>query len=712
MKYLSICLLLCFFFSANAQTNIEGVVVDKKGTALVGANVYIKGSVEGTSSDLNGRFSFVTTISDGAILVVSCIGYQPYEISIMKEGVEDLVVVLKEQLQSIKEVQISASHFNLGKRGSLKKMDAMEVMLSAASQGDIINAMQSLPGTQKVGEDGRLYVRGGESRETQVFIDGMHVLFPYSSTAKNIPSRSRFSSFLFEGINFSLGGYGSEYGQALSSVLPMDTKKITSTKAGVHFSPLGMGGGGTYSWGNHSISGNISYTDLSGYNKINPDIYHWSNDYRNYTGDVQFKSNLSPKTMFKLYLGRDKTSFGQYIEERDVVRDQQFDGHSDYLNTTLTTKTSNGFHLFLGASCSNAVLKNSNVIQNGDGYREHHSEWHLKGRFDRYFSDRYRLMGGMETYLHNYEDHYKDTRRLYSVDHGIDQKLYACFLDNRFRVLPNFYLNVSSRFEYHNYYNQWRWLPRISLNYINKGFQLSAIAGKYDQIQSLPLLVLNNHFNRTESADHYIFGASYHLNKTLLKIELYRKDYRGLPLKQKLGYQSNGYGQSKGIDIFYMGETFSHRLNYTLSYSYNDTQKHYMDYPMIATPTYATLHNASLNLKYEFPSIKTFVGTAYSFASGRNYHNPNKGGFMNGKTSAFHNLDFNVTYLLSKRVILHAFCTNILGTRHTYGYHYSKQADSNGVYASTPIVDSRKRFFYLGVFISLKSNSAYEISNF
>ena len=62
----------------------------------------------------------------------------------------------------------------------------------------------------------------------------MHVLRPYSSTAPDSPSRSRFSPFLFKGINFSLGGYDAEYGQALSSVLPMvTTDASTSDKFGV-----------------------------------------------------------------------------------------------------------------------------------------------------------------------------------------------------------------------------------------------------------------------------------------------------------------------------------------------------------------------------------------------------------------------------------------------------------------------------------------------
>ena len=107
-------------------------------------------------------------------------------------------------------------------------MDALDVVMAGNSCGDIVAALQSLPGTQKVGEDGKLYVRGGESEECQTFINGMHVLVPYSTNAENTAVRGRFSPFLFKGICFSLGGYGGEYGQALSSFssLPFCPPKI------------------------------------------------------------------------------------------------------------------------------------------------------------------------------------------------------------------------------------------------------------------------------------------------------------------------------------------------------------------------------------------------------------------------------------------------------------------------------------------------------
>src|SRR5690606_19575692 len=99
----------------------------------------------------------------------------------------------------------------------------LDIVTTAGSAGNIVAALQTLPGTQTVGEDGRLFVRGGEANETQTYVDGIRVAQPYGATTNNLPTRGRFSPFLFKGITFSTGGYSAEFGEALSSVLLLNT---------------------------------------------------------------------------------------------------------------------------------------------------------------------------------------------------------------------------------------------------------------------------------------------------------------------------------------------------------------------------------------------------------------------------------------------------------------------------------------------------------
>ena len=128
--------------------------------------------------------------------MVTCIGYDNAERDWQK-GQGPLDIRLYERTTTIDEVVVTGSTFQFGQANGVKQLGALDVVLDGGSCGDIVSALQSLPGTQKVGEDGKLYVRGGSSEECQTYINGMHVLQPYSTTAPNSPSRGRFSHHLF-----------------------------------------------------------------------------------------------------------------------------------------------------------------------------------------------------------------------------------------------------------------------------------------------------------------------------------------------------------------------------------------------------------------------------------------------------------------------------------------------------------------------------------
>jgi len=79
MKQLYLLLLfLSITITTFAQTRVEGKVTTSSGEPLVGVNVYEKGTVNGTITDLDGKFSF--TVKDGAIVVASYIGFTEMEL--------------------------------------------------------------------------------------------------------------------------------------------------------------------------------------------------------------------------------------------------------------------------------------------------------------------------------------------------------------------------------------------------------------------------------------------------------------------------------------------------------------------------------------------------------------------------------------------------------------------------------------------------------
>ena len=62
------------------KVSITGVVVDELGEPMVGVNVVVKGTTNGTVTDLDGKYSVSVSTNEKAIFVYSFIGYKSQEI--------------------------------------------------------------------------------------------------------------------------------------------------------------------------------------------------------------------------------------------------------------------------------------------------------------------------------------------------------------------------------------------------------------------------------------------------------------------------------------------------------------------------------------------------------------------------------------------------------------------------------------------------------
>ena len=264
--------LLATIFSAQsllAQNEISGIITDKKQQPVVGANIYIKGTYDGAVSDENGQFVFTSEKTGTQIIVISFLSFETKEISGEINDFKNLQIQLVEKFDALNAVIINAGNFEAGTASEASVLKPLDIVTTAGSVGNIIAALETLPGTQSVGEDGRLFVRGGDASETQTFIDGLRVAQPYNASVRNIPSRGRFSPYLFKGMSFSTGGYSAEYGNALSSVLVMDTQeKAEEDNTELSFMSLGLGIGKTKNWKKSSITLNASYANLGPYQSL------------------------------------------------------------------------------------------------------------------------------------------------------------------------------------------------------------------------------------------------------------------------------------------------------------------------------------------------------------------------------------------------------------------------------------------------------------
>lgn len=98
---------------ANQQKKIiTGTVVDPNGEAVIGANVLVKGTTNGTITDMDGKFSL--EVPEGAMLLVSYIGYSDYETKVSNQS--NLSITLKEDSKALDELVVVGY-------GTMKKKD-------------------------------------------------------------------------------------------------------------------------------------------------------------------------------------------------------------------------------------------------------------------------------------------------------------------------------------------------------------------------------------------------------------------------------------------------------------------------------------------------------------------------------------------------------------------------------------------------------------
>jgi len=676
-----IVLLLMTVCNVTAQTTISGTVSDGK-EPLAGANVFIIGTIDGCLTDSLGRFSFETSTTGEATLRATFIGFDDYTLTKDVSLLSGLTIHMSERATSINEVVVTASTFSFGKSDSFKTMDALDVVMAGNSCGDIVAALQTLPGTQLVGESGKLYVRGGESEECQTFVNGMHVLVPYSTNTENTAVRGRFSPFLFKGINFSLGGYSGEYGQALSAVLPMETTDAaTSDKYGVSASLVDWNIGGTKAFKNSSLSFNAALTSMGLYDRLFSERYDFTRPYRKLSVEAQYKQEFTASSVLKSYVGYDLTSVGQHIDDRDLSLRE----HNVYANLTHKASIGHGMTLFTGIANSSVVSDIDAALMAGDHYHNFRNEVHLKAELRKVCNDVLKLSAGVEDYIRN------STLRYDRWQYQLDYNILATHADAQWRIVPRLFLSLSARVEMMR--SEWLLMPRGTLTYIpNHRLQFSLVAGRYSQTAEDDYLAQSQHTLGQSTADHAILSMQYKSTTTLLRIEPYYKKYHHLPLLENGLYQPHGYGTSKGVDIFIEDHSLLRRLTTTLSYSYNDSERLWLDNTEVCTPDFASRHNLRLTAKYA--TGKVIVGLSESFASGRH--------FPTGTTPYYNSVDANLTWLVSPKVIVYTSLNNLFGRTNIFRYDAAAQ----------PIVPSRDRFLYIGIFVSLKNNKAYDISNF
>ncbi len=199
---------------------ISGHVSDVlTGETLIGANVFDKASLKGTTTNTYGFFSL--TLPQGEYeLTISYLGYRDYTKKISLDKNMKWEVEMNSNAITTKEVVIQGERKRNveSSQMSVTKLEVQQVKELPAVFGevDVLKTIQLLPGVSSIGEgNAGFYVRGGGPDQNLILLDEAVVynashLFGFFSV---------FNSDAIKNIELVKGGMPANYGGRLASVL-------------------------------------------------------------------------------------------------------------------------------------------------------------------------------------------------------------------------------------------------------------------------------------------------------------------------------------------------------------------------------------------------------------------------------------------------------------------------------------------------------------
>ncbi|WP_431158502.1 TonB-dependent receptor [Winogradskyella poriferorum] len=699
-----------FLFLVNitvAQTTISGRVTDNRNQPIQGANVYLDGTYDGATTNENGDFLFTTEEEGTQALIVSFLSYETKTVLQDVLELNKLDIKLREDVETLDAVVLSAGTFEASDNSKVSVLKPLDVVTTASALGDFVGALQTLPGTSNVAEDGRLFVRGGSADETQIFIDGIRVFTPYSPTTNNIPTRGRYSPFLFDGITFSTGGYSAEFGQALSSVLLLNTiDEPVQEKTDIGIMTVGGALGNTQKWEKSSLSFNATYINLAPYLEVFEDRNEWETPYVGAQGETVFRQRLD-NGILKFYSAFDTAKFKLTQPDINFEDGLQFslNNNNFYLNSSYKGVLSDSWTLNTGLSYTYA--KNDIGIQTSDISNTENSA-HLKLKLKKRFSSRFKLSFGVEQFVTDFNETFEEST--FSETYGFNNNITAGYAEADVIFSKQLALKAGVRADYSTIFKTTDFAPRMAIAYkVSQNGQFSLAYGNFFQNPNNDILKFEQNL-KAQKTDHYILNYQYVNDGKIFRAEAYRKDYHNL-VKFDTEFEgfdsefnSSGSGYAQGVDLFWRDNTSIKNLDYWVSYSYLDTERDYRNFQNAAQPNFATDHNLSIVGKYWVDSWKSQLGLAYSFASGRPYTDPNTDQFLGERTKSFNSLSFNWAYLLDQQKILYFSVNNILGFNNINGYQYSNTPDFNGQFNRQALRPAADQFFFIGFFWTISED--------
>lgn len=210
--------------SAFAQGKIAGRVTDATtGEGLIGLNVLIVGTQQGTVTDLNGNYVLVNVRPGAYSLLFSYIGYSTQQV----DGVEVSTgqttrydVRLREQVIEGEEIVVQAERPLVQKDLTASKKVVGAEEIDALPVEGFLGVLTTQAGVNQ-GPGGEIHIRGGRSNEISFLVDGLSVGNPFETNGL----ATSLAADAIQEMTVISGAFNAEYGKAMSGIVNLVTKE-------------------------------------------------------------------------------------------------------------------------------------------------------------------------------------------------------------------------------------------------------------------------------------------------------------------------------------------------------------------------------------------------------------------------------------------------------------------------------------------------------
>jgi len=359
-------ILLMSSISVFAQKSmITGKVVDIKGDPLIGVNVLVKGTTNGTVTDIDGKYSIST--SAGSSLSFTYIGFTPQEIKVANQKV--INVTLKEDSKTLNEVVVVGygkmtrkdltSSITTVKAEDLNKggvFSSPAQLLQGKVSGLTVTTSSDPSASPSVTLRGASTFRSGEAQEPYYVIDGI----PGASISLVAPDDIESIDVLRDASATAI--YGSK---ASNGVIIVTTKKGKSGSASVTYNGYVAIDQVANSLKMMNATQHRQFLSDNGLT-LSPDNYIDATTNTDWQKEVQ-RTGISYNHNVGISGGNGNTNYAasiNYMKNEGVMKGTNLD--RVIARSVVNTKTWKD-HLDLGFSLNASITNNSTIVEGDDG---------------------------------------------------------------------------------------------------------------------------------------------------------------------------------------------------------------------------------------------------------------------------------------------------------------------------------------------------------